>query len=91
MFNIKKLKISRNNKSRVLIEDFSFTFKDSDKVALVGEEGTGKSSLIKAMVMGDSLDYASVEYEELSKNRVVAYVPQQIFLKEVSKKWFITI
>lgn len=81
MFNIKKLKISRNNKSRVLIEDFTYTFKENDKVALVGEEGTGKSSLIKAMFMGDSLDYASVEYEELSKNLVVAYVPQQIFFE----------
>ncbi|CAM3628799.1 ATP-binding cassette domain-containing protein [Erysipelothrix urinaevulpis] len=76
MFNIKNLNISRNNQSLSLVKNFSFTFADQDKVALVGEEGTGKSSLIKAMVFKDSLDYASVKFDEMSDSLVVGYVPQ---------------
>ena len=37
------------HKGRKLLDSFSFVLNEHDKVALIGEEGNGKSSLLKIM------------------------------------------
>ena len=76
MLNINHLTVT-TLKGRVLLKDFSFTLNKGDKIALIGEEGNGKSTLLKIMAGEDVSDYVTVEGEIYTKDRV-AYLPQHI-------------
>ena len=45
MLRINNLSIYNRADNRIIIKDFSFTLNPKDKVALIGEEGNGKSSV----------------------------------------------
>ena len=47
MLQIKNLTITHRKDNRVLMQDVSFALNDGDKLAIIGEEGNGKSSLLK--------------------------------------------
>ena len=76
MLNINHLTIT-TLKGRVLLKDFSFTLNKGDKIALIGEEGNGKSTLLKIMAGEDVSDYVTVEGEIYTRDKV-AYLPQHI-------------
>ena len=80
MLNISHLTIT-TLKGRVLLKDFSFTLNKGDKIALIGEEGNGKSTLLKILAGEDLRDYVSVEGEICSRD-VIAYLPQHIRKEE---------
>ncbi|MBQ1911242.1 MAG: ATP-binding cassette domain-containing protein, partial [Erysipelotrichaceae bacterium] len=46
-------------KGRKLLEDFSFVLEKGDKIALIGEEGNGKSTLLKIMAGIDVNSYVT--------------------------------
>jgi len=49
---------------RTLLDDFNFSLEKSQKVALIGEEGNGKSTLLKVIVDEDLVaDYVKVTGE----------------------------
>ncbi len=48
MFEVKNLTIVQNDKT--IIENLSFTLNKRDKLAIIGEEGNGKSTLIKTLL-----------------------------------------
>ena len=54
------LKINNLNvttlKGRELISDFSFVLNDGEHIALIGEEGNGKSTLLKIIAGEDVSD-----------------------------------
>ena len=58
VFTVNNLCIS-TLKGRVLLKDFSFTLNQNDKIALIGEEGNGKSTLLKIMCGIDVSDYVT--------------------------------
>ena len=64
-------------KGRVLLKDFSFTLNKGEKIALIGEEGNGKSTLLKIIAREDVSDYVTLEGDVYTKDRV-AYLPQHI-------------
>ena len=64
-------------KGRILINNFSFVLNNGDKVALIGEEGNGKSTLLKIMAGIDVSEYVSVKGDIISSDRS-AYLPQQV-------------
>ncbi|MBQ2658961.1 MAG: ABC-F family ATP-binding cassette domain-containing protein [Erysipelotrichaceae bacterium] len=64
-------------KGRVLLKDFSFTLNKGEKIALIGEEGNGKSTLLKIIAREDVSDYVTLEGDIYTKDRV-AYLPQHI-------------
>ena len=64
-------------KGRILINNFSFVLNNGDKVALIGEEGNGKSTLLKIMAGIDVSEYVSVKGDIISSDRI-AYLPQQV-------------
>ena len=47
MVELKNVTIILKNNGRPLIKDLNVTFNKGDKVAIIGEEGNGKSTLIK--------------------------------------------
>ena len=47
MLQIKNLTLTHRRDLRTLVEEFSFVLNDGDKAVLIGEEGNGKSTLLK--------------------------------------------
>lgn len=65
------------NKGRVLVKDFSFALNNNDKIALIGEEGNGKSTILKVIAGIDISNYA--EYSgSIICNDKIGYLPQTI-------------
>ena len=64
-------------KGRELIKNFSFVLNEGDKTALIGEEGNGKSTLLKIMAGMDVSEYVSYTGDIISTDHI-AYLPQKI-------------
>ncbi len=47
MMQVKNLTLTHRKDLRTLIEDFSFVLNEGDKAVIIGEEGNGKSTLLK--------------------------------------------
>ena len=47
MLQIKNLTITHRKDLRIILEDFNLTLNDGDKAVIIGEEGNGKSTLMK--------------------------------------------
>lgn len=78
MLNIQHLTIIKQNNYR-LIEDFSFTLGDGDRVALIGEEGNGKSTLLKAIYQPDEIiEYTSISGTIDMDYQHIGYLPQRL-------------
>lgn len=85
MLQIKNLSIYNKKDLRTLIENFSFVLRNGEKVALIGEEGNGKSTLLKLIY--DSVlveDYAEYTGEILTAGTIFGYLPQELSEKEKS-------
>ena len=79
MLQVKNLTIYHKKDLRPLVSDLSFTLNDGDKAAVIGEEGNGKSTLLKLLY--DPLlveDYVEYKGEILRNNAVCSYLPQEL-------------
>ena len=47
MLQIKNLTVTHKKDMRTLVEDFSFVLNKGDRAVMIGEEGNGKSTLLK--------------------------------------------
>ena len=93
ILKVKNLSIlPANDSSRYIVKDVSFEVKVGEVVALVGDNGSGKSSILKAIMqhgMGDKRVFGEISYlggknildmsesELQGFRREVAYVPQR--------------
>ena len=84
MIKINHLTITQNKDLRDLISDLNITIQDGEKVAIIGEEGNGKSTLLRTL-MGERLADFSIRGEIKSDLRSLAYIPQQL-PEELKKK-----
>lgn len=86
MLQIKHLTITHKKDLRPLLEDFSFTLNDGDKAALIGEEGNGKSTLLK-LIADPGLVDGYVEYtgEILTNGLRLGYLAQELTAAEQSQ------
>ncbi len=76
MLKINDLSIT-TSKGRRLLEGFSFVLNDGDKVALIGEEGNGKSTILK--ILADEPVDSYVTYSgTIDRIGKIAYLPQSI-------------
>ena len=78
MIQVKNLTITIDRDLKTIVEDLSFTVPDGVKTALIGEEGNGKSTVLKwlfdpALVEG----YATVS-GEASISGTKGYLPQEL-------------
>ena len=82
MLTIKDLTI-QNSKGTTLLESFCFTLAPHHKAAIIGEEGNGKSTLLKAIADPQSIEkYASVSGIIDTSQAHIGYLSQKM-----DEKW----
>ena len=66
-------------KDRFLIKDLNLAINPGDKLAIIGEEGNGKSTLLKAIYNKELVkDYAVVSGTILNTNETFGYLEQKL-------------
>jgi len=80
MLEVKHLKISNLKDGFGLVSDLSFVLNKGDKCAVIGEEGTGKSTLLKSILNNKSLSYVEVS-GHIVKHGKIGYLEQDIKVK----------
>ena len=76
MLTVKHVYLKKRRTDQPLIEDLSFTVNEGEKVAIIGSEGTGKSTLVK-WLLNRELDYV-VGQGDVYMDGLVSYVEQDI-------------
>ena len=84
MFEIKDLSIEVND--RELIKGLNLVLDKGDKLAIIGEEGNGKSTLLK-VILG-LCDYANVTGSINTKGNRIGYLKQSMEEEDLKKKVF---
>ena len=79
MLQVKNLTITHLKDNRVLLDNFSLTINLGDKAAIIGEEGNGKSTLLK-LIYDESLveDYIEYSGEIIRNNLQIGYLAQEL-------------
>lgn len=83
MLQVKNLTITHLKDNRVLLKDFNFILNAGDKAAIIGEEGNGKSTLLK-LIYDETLIEDYIEYSgEIIRNRLqIGYLAQELTAEE---------
>ena len=83
MLQIRNLSIIHRKDLRYLLKDFELTLNPGEKCAIIGEEGNGKSTLLK-LIYDESLVSGYVEYtgEIFKKGLRMGYLPQELPMGE---------
>lgn len=86
MLQIKKLKLTHKKDLRVILHDFNMVLNAGDKAVIIGEEGNGKSTLMK-WIYNPSLvdDYVDAEGEKITGKERLGYLPQEMSDKDKRK------
>ena len=84
MFEIKNMDIYIY--PRYLIKNLSITLNKGDKLAIIGEEGNGKSTLLKAIL--GKCEYATINGNINFHNNKVGYLEQTINDEDLKKRVF---
>lgn len=84
MFEVNNFSISVDN--RYLIKNLSFVLNKKDKCAIIGEEGNGKSTLLKGIL--GICDYGKIEGTVNLKGNRIGYLEQSLNPKNLDKKVF---
>lgn len=67
-----------------LIKNLSFTLNKGDKLAIIGEEGNGKSTLLKSLL--GICDYATLKGNIDYKGNHIGYLEQSVSMESLEKK-----
>lgn len=71
---------------RIIINNLSLVLNKKDKLAIIGEEGNGKSTLLK--VIADKCDYAKVRGIINCKEYKLGYLEQSLNIEDLNKSIF---
>ncbi|MDF2587511.1 MAG: transporter ATP-binding protein [Anaerocolumna sp.] len=82
MLDIRNVTISNKEDNRVLIENFNFTLNKGDKAVIIGEEGNGKSTLLKFIYNSSLIDDYCEYTGQILGNCKLGYLEQ-----EIEDKW----
>ena len=86
MMQIKKLTLTHKKDLRVILEDFQLVLNDGDKAVIIGEEGNGKSTLLKWMYAPAlTEDYIESTGERIIGKERLGYLPQELPEAEKTK------
>lgn len=81
MFEVKNLSLRLND--RYLVENLSFVLNQGDKMALIGEEGNGKSTLLKAIL--SQAPYVEMNGKVNLYGNKIGYLEQSLNEKDALK------
>lgn len=86
MLQIKNLSITHKKDLRMILQDFSFVLNQGDKAVIIGEEGNGKSTLLKWIYDPELIEpYAEAAGERIAAGERLAYLPQELQKKDAAK------
>lgn len=85
MIQLKNVSIRRLKDDTPLVKELSFTLNDGEKAVIIGEEGNGKSTLLRYLWDSQSVDgYVSCSGEVLLCDSKLGYLPQALPQSEQS-------
>ncbi len=83
MLQVRNVSFNHRKDLRTLVSDFSFTLNPGDKAVIIGEEGNGKSTLLKWIYAPNLVeDYVDSQGERILGDEVLAYLPQELPQKD---------
>ena len=86
MLQIKNLSITHKKDLREIVQDFSCVLNAGDKAVIIGEEGNGKSTLLKWIYAPDMIeDYAEGKGERILNHERLGYLPQELSTEDKEK------
>lgn len=86
MLQIQNLTLTHRRDSRVLLQDFSLVLHPGDKAVIIGEEGNGKSTLLKWIYDPSLVDhYIEGEGTCTHQGEKLGYLPQELPREERGK------
>lgn len=86
MIQVKNLTITHRKDLRVILQDFSMVLNQGDKAALIGEEGDGKSTLLKLLYREELVeDYVEYQGEIIRNHARIGYLAQELTWQEKQK------
>ena len=79
MLQVKNLTITHKKDNRVLLDKFNLILNNGDKCAIIGEEGNGKSTLLKLICDENFVeDYVEFSGEIIRNNSCIGYLAQEL-------------
>ncbi len=79
MLQIKDLTITHKKDLRIILDNFNMVLNDGDKAVIIGEEGNGKSTLMKWIFDPEIVDdYAECNGVRVTGGEVLGYLPQEL-------------
>ncbi|MBR3507611.1 MAG: ABC-F family ATP-binding cassette domain-containing protein [Lachnospiraceae bacterium] len=86
MFQIKNVTLIHKKDLRTILENFSLVLNDGDKAVLIGEEGNGKSTLMKWIFDPQLVEeYIEATGEKAISGEKLGYLPQELPASEKTK------
>lgn len=85
MLQIKGLTVTHKKDLKVIIKDFSFVLNEGEKAVLIGEEGNGKSTILKLICREEETEYVSYEGEINRGGMKLGYLPQELSEEDAEK------
>lgn len=86
MLQIKNLSFTHKKDLKEILKDFSCVLNDGDKAVIIGEEGNGKSTLLKWIYDPELIeDYIEVSGERILNKEHLGYLPQELSEQDKSK------
>ena len=79
MLQVKNLTITHRKDLRIILENFNMVLNDGDKAVMIGEEGNGKSTLMKWIYDPEMAEeYTECEGERVLAGEALGYLPQEL-------------
>ena len=79
MIQINNLELTHMKDLRILLTEFNLVINKNDKIAIIGEEGNGKSTLLKYIYNRETIvDYIVVKGNLIIKDETIGYLPQEL-------------
>ncbi len=86
MLQIKNLSITHKKDLRLIIDKFSCVLNYGDKAVIIGEEGNGKSTILKWIYQPDLIEgYAEGAGERIINKEKLGYLPQELSEEDKGK------
>ena len=79
VLEIQKLTLTLRESGRVLVRDFSLSLSPGDRAVVIGEEGNGKSTLLRAVAAPETLEpYCGMEGAVKAEGLQIGYLEQEL-------------